>query len=34
MWRRPGYGIPWAAFSSGAVEAHPSLEYQNNNNKR
>ena len=24
----PGCGGPWAAFSSGAVEAHPTLEYQ------
>ena len=29
MWRPPGCGGPWAAFSSGAVEAHPTLEYQN-----
>ena len=28
MWRPPGCGGPWAAFSSGAVEAHPTLEYQ------
>ena len=28
MWRPPGCGGPWAAFSSGAVEAHPNLEYQ------
>ena len=27
--RPPGCGGPWAAFSSGAVEAHPTLEYQN-----
>ena len=25
----PGCGDPWAAFSSGAVVAHPTLEYQN-----
>ena len=29
MWRLPGCGGPWAAFSSGAVEAHPTLENQN-----
>ena len=28
MWRPPGCGGPWAAVSSGAVEAHPTLEYQ------
>ena len=28
MWRPHGCGDPWAAFSSGAVEAHPTLEYQ------
>ena len=27
MWRPPGCGGPWAAFSNGAVEAHPTLEY-------
>ena len=27
MWRPPGCGGPWTAFSSGAVEAHPTLEY-------
>ena len=29
MWRLPGCGGPWAAFSSGAVEAHPTLEILN-----
>ena len=28
MWRPSGCGGPWAAFSSGAVEAHPTLDYQ------
>ena len=28
MWRPPGCGGPCAAFSSGAMEAHPTLEYQ------
>ena len=27
MWRSSGCGGTWAAFSSGAVEAHPTLEY-------
>ena len=27
MWRLPGCGGPWAVFSSGAVEAHPTLQY-------
>ena len=25
----PGFGGPWAAFMSGAVEAHTTLEYHN-----
>ena len=29
MWRLPGCGGPWAVFSSGAVEAHFTVEYQN-----
>ena len=29
MWMPPGCGGPWAAFSSGNVEANPTLEYQN-----
>ena len=28
MWRPPGCGCPWAAFSSGAMEAHYTLEHQ------
>ena len=28
MWRSSGCGGPWAAFSSGAVEAHPTLDYK------
>ena len=27
MWKPSGCGSPWAAFSSGAVEAHPTLPY-------
>ena len=27
MWRPPGYGGSWAVFSSGAVEAHLTLQY-------
>ena len=29
MWRFSGCGGPWAAFGSGAVEAHPTLEILN-----
>ena len=28
MWRPPDCGDPCAAFSGGAMEAHPTLEYQ------
>ena len=28
MWMPPGCGGPWAAFNSGAVEAHTTREYQ------
>ena len=34
MWKPPGCGGPWAAFSSGAVEAHPTLEYKKKKKKK